>query len=79
MRLAMCSRTRVSSSAMLSYWPSFLGKVVVQLRQGALLDRLHLDVVGHGLAGQLGLGVVGRVDDLGLQLLAGLGAAQSAS
>ncbi len=55
-----------------------LGKIVVELGQGALLDGLHFHFVGDGLAGQLGLGVIGGIDDLGLQLLAGFGAAQGA-
>ena len=54
----------------------FLGEVVVQLGHGALLDRLHRHVVGDRLAGQLGLGVIGGIDDLGLQFLPGFGAAQ---
>ena len=75
----MCSRTRFSRSAKALVVAQLLGKVVVQLGQRALLDGLDFDFVGHGLAGQLGLGVIGRIDDLGLQFLAGLGAAQSAS
>ena len=56
--------------------PSLLGKVVVQLRNDALLDRLHRHFIGNGLAGKLRLGVIGGIDDFGLQFLAGFGAAQ---
>ena len=53
-----------------------LGEVVIQLGQDALLDCLHLHFVGNGLAGKLLFGIVGRIDDLGLQFLAGLCSAQ---
>ena len=54
----------------------FLGEVVIQLRHGPLLDCLHRHFVGSFLAGEFRLGIVGRIDDLGLQLLPGLGAAE---
>ena len=53
-----------------------LGEIVVQLRHGALLDGLDLDLIGHGFPGQLRFRIIGGVDDLGLQFLAGFGAAQ---
>ncbi len=56
--------------------PNLLGELVVQFGHGAFLDGLDGDVVGDGLACELGLGVVGRIDDFGLQFLAGFGAAQ---
>jgi hypothetical protein len=54
----------------------FLGEVVIELGQGALFDSLHFHVVGHGFASKIGLAVVCRIDDLGLQFLARLCAAQ---
>src|SRR6202044_193337 len=53
------------------------GEVVVQFGQEAFLDGLYLHLISDGLAGELLLGVVRRVDDLSLQFLAGLGSAQS--
>ena len=53
-----------------------LGEVVVQLGQRALLDGLDFDVVGDCFAGELGLGIVGGINDLDLEFLAGLCAAQ---
>ena len=55
----------------------FVGEFVVQLGQVALLDGLDFEVVGDGLAGELGFGVVGGVDGFDLELLADLGAAES--
>ena len=72
----MYSRTLVLEIGIGLVVAEFLGEVVVQLGENALFDGLDFNVVGHGFAGELGFGVVGRIDHFELQLLAGLGAAQ---
>ena len=51
-------------------------EIIIKVRQGPFLDGLDLNVISHGLARQPLLAVVSRVDNLSLQLLTNLGAAQ---
>src|SRR5439155_624617 len=53
-----------------------LGEVVGKFGKGAFFDALDGYVVGDRLIAEVGFRVVGRVDDFGLEFLAGLGTAE---